>query len=111
MGIRSEMEKYSASYQRTCFFTFDGSKEINRQDYHEKAKEMGYPLWQMHRADVHIVLEARAREVGVEIIMGTPIAGYDWKGPSVTTKDGVKYEADVVICADGMYFDGGFRGI
>jgi salicylate hydroxylase len=62
----------------------------------------GYPYWLVHRADFLTVLHARAIELGVTFLPNSFITSFDIDVPSVSTKDGRTYSADVVIAADGM---------
>ncbi|KAK9451833.1 uncharacterized protein V1518DRAFT_430735 [Limtongia smithiae] len=73
--------------------------------YVEKA--YGSPYWLIHRADYHKALHARAKEVGVDILVDQKVSEIDESIPSVTTVDGAHskgttYAADLVIAADGI---------
>jgi salicylate hydroxylase len=62
---------------------------------------LGAPLWQIHRADLHDVLLAKARELGVEITMGAKVERFEWNAPSALLEDGTVIAADVVLVTDG----------
>lgn len=62
----------------------------------------GAPYLHIHRADYHRVLVSRARELGVEIILGSRVTGIDFAAPAAKLEDGKVFKADLVIGADGL---------
>ncbi|KAL6405642.1 hypothetical protein AUP68_11022 [Ilyonectria robusta] len=101
MGLQEEMEKYAAQQQRTVFVDLQDGKTLQVMEFSELQAKIGWPLWQMHRADLHTVLLNRARELGVQIRMGIPIKTYDPSKPAVITEEGTVLTADVILAADG----------
>jgi salicylate hydroxylase len=61
----------------------------------------GSPYWHIHRADFHRGLLERATELGVKLYMDSRIVEVDPYGPSVLTKNGTRFSADLVVCSDG----------
>lgn len=74
---------------------------IDEKSYAGAEAELGAPLWQIHRADLHDAMLSKARELQVDIRMRAKFASVDADVPSVTLEDGMVLRADVVIAADG----------
>lgn len=70
---------------------------IDRSDQREK---YGAPYITIHRADIHDVLLAAAREAGVDLRAGAPVVSS--AGTTVTLADGSTVSGDVLIGADGV---------
>lgn len=75
----------------------------------EVIERVGASYWCCHRADLHTALVAAAVGPGegspVHLVLGSPVARVSRTGPdaaAVVTADGVEYDADVVIGADGV---------
>lgn len=64
-------------------------------------KDYGSPYWLIHRADFHAILHKKALEVGVNFLVNCFVTTIDAEAPSVTTKAGRVFEADIIIGADG----------
>ena len=66
-------------------------------------EKYGVPLFVVHRADLQEVLSEKAKELGVEIRLGTPVSqvhrGFNGR---VLLETGEWVEGDVVIAADGV---------
>ena len=58
------------------------------------------PYITIHRADIHDVLVAAAREAGVDLRPGSPVVSSE--GTSVTLADGSTVSGDVLVGADGV---------
>jgi hypothetical protein len=52
---------------------------------------------------LHDVLLAKAREIGVKILMGAKVERFDWDAPSTLMEGGTAVKADVILVADGKY--------
>ncbi|KAH6980602.1 hypothetical protein BKA56DRAFT_673100 [Ilyonectria sp. MPI-CAGE-AT-0026] len=83
MDLQDALEKCAVHLRTNIFRNQDGSKTLSVRDYSNLEREIGYPLVQMHRADLHDVLLQQAKDVGVVIKMG------------------FLFEADVILAADG----------
>jgi salicylate hydroxylase len=95
------MEKCAVRQKRTVFLSHAEGKSVKVAEYAELEKKIGFPLWQLHRADLHSVLLDRARELGVVFKMGHAVKSYDWETPSALLDDGTSISADVIVAADG----------
>ena len=62
------------------------------------------PHYQIHRADFHKILVARARELGVTLVTGQTACSFQQSelGVTLETVSGESYKADVLIGADGV---------
>ena len=79
---------------------------LEENPQHNVEQLFGAPFWQIHRADLHQVLLEKARDVGMTVMMGQHVKEYEWDtstGPKAILGNGDNVEADVIICADGMY--------
>ena len=65
-------------------------------------KSYGYPYMLIHRADYQRILFDEAKSLGAEVHMSTRIVSVDTKQPLVVTEAGQKFEADVIVGADGI---------
>lgn len=101
MDLQDALEKCAVHLRRNIFRNQDGSKTLSVRDYSDLEREIGYPLVQMHRADLHDVLLQQAKDVGVVIKMGYSVREYDAVAPKAIANDGTVFEADVILAADG----------
>lgn len=60
------------------------------------------PYWVVHRAHFHSALYRLAKELGVEVILGSKIKSYDPVSPSLTLENGSIHTADLIVGADGQ---------
>ena len=61
------------------------------------------PYWGLHRVDLQRVLVARAKELGVEILLDRRAIDVDFAAPAVVLQSGERVSADVVVCGDGLW--------
>lgn len=63
----------------------------------------GAPYYFIHRADlIDALVSAVHRNARITLRMNTPVAGYNFDAPSITTVGGEHLTGDLVICADGI---------
>ena len=103
MGLRKALDDVAIHMKRVIFLKYDDGKILSEQQYNGAEEKLGAPLWQIHRADLHDVLLAKARELGVEIIMGAKVKSFDWDAPNALLEDGKVVKADVILAADGQF--------
>jgi len=66
----------------------------------------GYPYFTVHRADLHAILVAGVKALKPDAIrLGVRVVGFEQtdRGVRVTASDGVAYEADAAVGADGVH--------
>lgn len=103
MGLRNPLDEVSIHMKRVIFMKHDDGMILTEQHYNDDVEEkLGAPLWQIHRADLHDVLLAKARELSIEITMGAKVKCFDWDAPSALLEDGTVVKAHVILVADGM---------
>lgn len=61
------------------------------------------PFVDLHRVDLQQALYDRARELNVNLHLNERVDNVDPTGPSLTTKSGNQYSADLVVGADGLW--------
>jgi hypothetical protein len=104
MGLRESLDHVGIHMRRVVFMKHDDGTVLSDTRYSDDVEEkLGAPLWQIHRADLHDVLLAKAREIGVEIEMGVKVERFDWDAPSALMEGGTVAKADVILVADGKY--------
>jgi 2-polyprenyl-6-methoxyphenol hydroxylase-like FAD-dependent oxidoreductase len=84
------------------FYKYDGSLIVKLSD-RDAGKEgiISAPMW---RNFLHAELHRYAEELGIPIVFNTNVVDFtetDAQG-IVTTAEGKKYEADIVVAADGI---------
>lgn len=103
-GLREALEAVAIHMKRVIFLKNDDGKILSETKYDDAEEKLGAPLWQIHRADLHDVLLNKARELGIEIIMGAKVKSFDWDAPSASLEDGQVMKADVILAADGKSY-------
>ncbi|KAH8795344.1 hypothetical protein BGZ57DRAFT_780583 [Hyaloscypha finlandica] len=102
MGLRESLDHVGIHMRRVVFMKHDDGAVLSDTRYSDDVEEkLGAPLWQIHRADLHDVLLAKAREIGVKILMGAKVERFDWDAPSALMEGGTAVKADVILVADG----------
>lgn len=101
LGLQAALDEVGTHMKRTLFVKHDSGQSISETSYAGVEEELGAPLYQIHRADLHDVLLAKAKSLGVKLIMGAVVTEFNDAGPSVKLVDGTVYCADVVVAADG----------
>jgi salicylate hydroxylase len=101
MGLRKQLEDVAIHMKKVLFLKYDNGTILSEKLYDDAEAELGAPLWQIHRADLHDVLLAKARELGVGILMGAKVKNFDWDAPNAILEDGTVMKADVILAADG----------
>lgn len=79
----------------------DGSTIVDLPSFDNCEKTYGAPYYLIHRADLHAGLLETAQRLGVTVLKGKKVIGYDFDKPSVRTEDGMTYSADLIIAAEG----------
>lgn len=107
LGLGERLEKLATTPRRCNMRGWKG-EEISSMDFHEYANVCGAPFWDFHRAELHSVLLERACELGVRVSTGARVVDVlCWsQGDTITATavcaDGKRYEADLVVDADGI---------
>ena len=62
------------------------------------------PYYVAHRADYHMALSERARELGITIHLKSKVVEYNTAAGSIMTSDGQVFRGDLIVAADGEPF-------
>lgn len=101
MGLRKPLDACGIHMRRTVFKKWDDGAVLSETTYLDAEEKLGAPLWQVHRADLHDALLAKAKSVGVNIRMGARVKKFNPEEPSVLLDDGEVVRADIVVASDG----------
>ena len=106
-GLGDVLEKLATS-PRFCNMIAWKGRKLSDMDFHEYEKHCGTPFWDFHRADLHMVMLERARELGAQMTTGSRVVDVEYESSGEFTKaiavcaTGKRYEADLVVGADGI---------
>ncbi|KAK2749286.1 hypothetical protein FQN55_003611 [Onygenales sp. PD_40] len=102
-GLTEKFHKKAVWPRSIIFRRYESGKVIGSTPLDpEMTEKYGYPYWLIHRADYLQLLYEGSQEVGVEVLLGSPVDYVDQAAPAVILNDGRRYEADLVIGADGI---------
>lgn len=83
---------------------YSGMVLARESDFHKNIRQKyGAPFIDLHRVDLQRALYDRARELGVIFHLDERVEDINSAGPSVISKSGQVYEADLVVGADGLW--------
>lgn len=82
----------------------DGAILAKDDQFNKRMRKLyAAPFLDLHRVDLQQVLVRRAKELGVKVELGARVASIDFDIPEILTASGVKYDADLIIAADGLW--------
>jgi salicylate hydroxylase len=108
-GLEEYLSKH-ATIPRLCNMRGWKGKKISDMDFLEYEKDCGTPFWDFHRADLHLGLLERAKELGAEVITHARVVDVRYDEDvkrnntkaTATCEDGRRYTADLIVGADGI---------
>ncbi|MFJ3673182.1 FAD-dependent oxidoreductase [Streptomyces sp. NPDC090106] len=103
LGLLAAVEAWAHRPPYVSFRRWSDGTEICRFPLGREAEdEFGAPYLQVHRADLHTALAGAVPRASVRL--GTAVTGVDQdeRSASVTTADGERLDADLVVAADGI---------
>ncbi|RGP72626.1 salicylate hydroxylase [Fusarium longipes] len=102
-GLGPYLKRYAVKPEGMTFRRWQNGNPIGHTSLcPEFETRYGAPYFVIHRADFHSALYHRATDLGVRIILDSKVSEYDESIPSATTSDGLEYQADLIIAADGV---------
>lgn len=104
-GLDSQLEKLAAEPTSLTVHRYSDGKILTQEksfDRHIRGR-YGAPFLDLHRADLQLTLVRKARELGVEIVLGAKVASIDFSKPSILTEQGASYTGDLIVAADGLW--------
>ena len=106
LGLEDAITKVGVRPAAYVFRLFDTGEEIQRFSLSEEHARMhGAPYTQMHRADFHELLAAKARQFGPDVVrLDRKAIGFEEsaKGVILRFADGSSAHGDLLIGADGL---------
>lgn len=108
-GMEEQLAQH-ATRPKQCNYIHWKGKQIAHMDFHEYAKELGTPFWDFHRANLHLELLNRAKELGATLETNCKVANIEYEphpedGRTIAVavlEDGSKRKADLIVGADGI---------
>ncbi|KAF1969875.1 FAD binding domain-containing protein, partial [Bimuria novae-zelandiae CBS 107.79] len=107
-GMEEALKKH-ATWPKQCNYIHWKGKQISHMDFHEYAEELGTPFWDFHRANLHLELLNRAKELGATLEVNSKVASIEYEtaedGRTIgvaVLEDGGKRKADLIVGADGI---------
>lgn len=98
---------WEAAAEPTSLFVHrysDGKILALEKDFDKNIRaKYGAPFIDLHRVDLQQSMVDRAREIGVKIVLGELVDSIDFDSTEVTTKSGMKAQADLIVAADGLW--------
>ncbi|KAF2151458.1 FAD/NAD(P)-binding domain-containing protein [Myriangium duriaei CBS 260.36] len=104
-GLQDYMEARATYPTKVNILGWKGNA-ITSMDFGEATREYGAPFWDFHRADLHLGLLARSKELGAMILVNSRVAHIDCSSAEkarVILENGQNLESDMVIGADGLH--------
>ena len=106
-GLGDRVDKISAVPTTITVHRYaDGEPLAFEHGFDENLRrKYGEPFLDIHRADLQRLLYERARELGVEVLLGTRLSSvkHDQARPEVLLGSGESLSCDLVVGADGLW--------
>src|SRR6478752_6719808 len=106
LGLEQQIRTAGVHPAAYVFRLFDTGEEIQRFSLSEEHEQMhGAPYTQLHRADLHDLLAARARQADPNVVrLNHKVTGFTESADGVELRfaDGTSARGDLLIAADGL---------
>ncbi|KAG7698820.1 hypothetical protein KL929_004664 [Ogataea haglerorum] len=102
LGCNTEILEHALVPKAYHFCNHKGDNLISLELDPYCASKYGCKSLHIHRGDFHKCLVQRARELNITILVNSEIVDIDLDHNIAITHDGRKYQADVIIGADGL---------
>ncbi|KAF2765156.1 FAD/NAD(P)-binding domain-containing protein [Teratosphaeria nubilosa] len=104
-GIYDALEQKAAEPSFVQIRRYSDGKVLSRTDHFDRDVRAKYnaPFWDLHRVDVQRALANRAKELSVQVRLGSRVADLDFEKPSVKIENGEELQADLIVAADGLW--------
>ncbi|MBE7180452.1 MAG: FAD-dependent monooxygenase, partial [Terriglobus roseus] len=103
-GLKDKLDRYSTIPSHVNMLGWKGNL-ISRMSTSESAGQYpGTAYWDFHRANLHKCLVERAEELGARLVVNSKVADVvaTEEGATVVLEDGARWQADLVVGADGI---------
>ncbi len=102
-GLGDKLRKQVAWPRNIALRRYASGQQLGLTPLHPHLTQLyGYPYWLIHRADYQRILFDEAVALGADVRLSARVATVNQNKPSITTTDGIEFEADVVVGADGI---------
>jgi salicylate hydroxylase len=95
----------SASEPTSLFVHRFSGKILALEEHFDKntRRKYGAPFIDVHRGDLQLALYERAKSLGVRFKFNERVESIDFEAAEITTANGLKAQADLIIAADGLW--------
>lgn len=108
-GMEAALSKHATRPKQCNYLGWKG-EPLASMDFHEYEAELGTPFWDFHRANLHMELLERARELGAVVqtnsrvvdVLFEQLPGGGRTLAVAVLADGRRHRADLVVGADGI---------
>lgn len=107
-GMEDALSRHATRPKKCNYIGWKG-EHLASMDFHEYAEELGAPFWDFHRANLHMELLERAKELGASIETNSRVVDIEYEsvgtGRTVAVAllaDGARRSADLIVGADGI---------
>ncbi|KAI9801267.1 MAG: hypothetical protein M1833_002837 [Piccolia ochrophora] len=102
-GLMDIVEAHSVRPRDFILRSYRNGNVLSKQNLVPFAEERyGAPYLHIHRADFHKVMVQHARNLGIEILLGSGVSKIDFEKPSIHLQGGTEFLADLIVGADGL---------
>lgn len=102
-GLNQALQSSAVAPQQCSFRRWQDGSVLGRTLLNPKMQEdFDSPYWVLHRAHLLESLHARAVELGATTILNARVVGLELESCTVTTFNGARYSADVILGCDGI---------
>jgi salicylate hydroxylase len=98
-----------ATRPKQCNYLGWKGETVAFMDFHEYEEKLGTPFWDFHRANLHMELLERAKELGAKVETNSKVIDIEYEHPSdhhtvavAVLSNGKKRRADLIVGADGI---------
>ncbi|KAK4615668.1 FAD-dependent monooxygenase OpS4 [Fulvia fulva] len=104
-GLLEDLRRSAAEPTLLQVRRWSDGKVLSRTDDFNVEMKSKYnaPFWDLHRVDVQRALAAKAKELGVEVRLGSRIEDVDFDQATIRLASGETLQADLIVGADGLW--------
>ncbi|KAF2096043.1 FAD/NAD(P)-binding domain-containing protein [Rhizodiscina lignyota] len=104
LGVDKYIQKYCLEPIDLKMMSYHSGNVLVETPLKEPAlQRYGSPYWHIHRADLHRGLLEAAIDLGVKVYLDNRVVDIDPYKPSLVTKTGAKFTADLIVASDGLW--------
>lgn len=107
-GLEEALSRHATRPKQCNYLGWKGNR-LAHMDFHAYADQLGTPFWDFHRANLHLELLNRAKELGAGITTNARVVDVQYESVGdgsmraiAVLGDGRRRSADLVVGADGI---------